>query len=223
MNEILVGIFKIKGKYEDAYSYDMDYVGKADGTFVSTDKSANNITVGVLGNMGSPRRAGVEQHPTAGPCFHFNGNGGFWNTNMQALANFSAGSFDIEIGFVKTSDKSCFLFTTGNNTNGYNDRGMSVMINGTDIDTIEYHMNNPGVGVSKVILAGIQTNVLQEIVVKKRKTDVEIINITTGASIKDTPTIRNASDVYIAIGTRKGGGSVFDGFLKYVRIRKFIE
>lgn len=221
----IMGLGKTKGKYDESYSYDVDFAGKPIGEIAATDKSSNAITLFSYGNMGTPRLAGVEQHPTAGLCFHFNGNAGFKNDNMQALANFFAGSFDLEIGFVKTSAKGCFLFTTGNRTSGYNQNGVSVMINGTTADTIEFNMSNTSQGTSKVILAGLLTDVLQEVVIKKRKNSVEITNISTGATIKESPSIRNTADSYFALGTSNGGssGTVFDGFLKYIRIKKFLE
>lgn len=213
MLEVLLGNSK---KLSD-YIFEVNFENAVIGTKSITDR-AKGIVLNPIGNTAGAN-FGVKDVAGVGKCFQFDGNAYFYNVPCP-LGNFSAESYDFEIGFIKPNAFFQILFGTGCYTT-YRENGWSLIIDQTPspIQPLQIY-NYPTT--TRQYFTGVNTQQYTELVIQKRKTETRLINKTTGVTVT-VPAVAYSGDSYLSIGAEHGAVYPFMGFLKYLRIKKVIE
>lgn len=207
------------------YHLYLDFASLPVGTKTLQDKGSNQLVFTTRGDAAAAAAAGfgVVDVPGVGRCFQFNGVNYFYIAN-NPLKNFSYGSYDIEIGYVKPSTAVGVMFSTGTSNAAGDVPGTTVVM---DINTASYirHFQNRGSGVFQNNTLP-EPNSLQftEILIQKRKTGTVVTDKTSGVT-KSFPffAVNAVSDTNLTVGGHSNSTSILNGYMKYLRIKKVVD
>lgn len=196
--------------------FDLNFENAALGSKVIVDGSPNNVQFETRGTTTS--NFGVTSVDGLGKCFQFNGSGFFYAAN-NPLKNFSLGSYDLQLGFLKPNTTYAIPFSTGSWVSSVNP-GTSVMLDQVPSTWFQMFLfYNPNYQRNQGF--GTNPKVYQEFLVQKRKAGMTIKNLTTASSMFFNP-FEISSDSELSIGSHKDGNAL-TGYLKYLRITKVVE
>lgn len=214
---MLESLLATKKKNDGTILLSLDFTSEVIGTKTLTDRSDSKISLPLVGTIPSSG-FGVVDVAGVGRCFQFNGLNYFYNPN-NPLNNFTLDSFDIEIGFLKQNSTIKYIFSTGTNS-AAKWRGMAVVLDQDPAQSIQTY--NVSADFRRDQLSGVNSQQYTELLIQKRKTGITITNKTTGAKQTFVP-FGYTGDTWLNIGSDIEGNSRFNGYLKYLTIKKITE
>lgn len=184
------------------------------------DKNIVNLATGgtLTRHMtGTTSDDGVIEHPTHGRCFKFDGKSWF---TLEAVPQFSAYDFQLDLEFAPQAKSSSTIFSTGSFPGKGLRRGTLI---GTEpdpdyisvwqyISEAQYRGTNAG---------GPNTLAMEKIRITQRNSVITVENLTRNLSKTLTP-FSVPSDSFLCLGGTLNGTAMytpFSGFIKSLRIR----
>jgi hypothetical protein len=217
-------LFSKKKSPGGGYIYYLDFEDEPIGSRELNDLSPSKLQLPLVNASAiGANEFGVVDDPIIGKAFRFDGNGYFFADN-NPLSSFTIGSYLIELGFYRQAgiDYCPCLFSTGNYTNGYMDRGVSLTIDQFPQTALQLFVFD-GYSYDRHFINEPFRSGYNELVIE-RTSSARLKNLTTGR--QDTyPTFANIADSYWSVGGTRGATAAqsvppFKGLLKYLRIKK---